>query len=79
LFQDEDDFAFGEPSTLSNEDAFELYLTQPTERSCMNPLSYWHKQQTANLVPASLARMAKDYLSCPGSYFNILFIWKLMY
>ena len=55
---------------VGDTDAFELYLEQPVDRGCGLPLTWWHFQEQAGRVPKSFAQMAKDFLSCPGTYSN---------
>ena len=49
----------------ASDDAFDRYITSAT-LDCSDPIAYWNGLETSKTVPLGLARMAKDYLSCPG-------------
>ena len=64
------DFDDCDTTDVGDTDAFKLYLEQPVDCGCGPPLTWWNFQEQAGRVPKSFAWMAKDFLSCPGTYSN---------
>ncbi|KZS91275.1 hypothetical protein SISNIDRAFT_167273 [Sistotremastrum niveocremeum HHB9708] len=57
--------AYEQPSPAV--DPFTQYLSEPTIKTSA-PLAYWKALEEARLGEQQLIRMAKDYLSAPGTY-----------